>query len=179
MATRCTRFWHTPGAGVEKSLIKFEGYFNNTPLQVLSKTDPFSRSQHAHLIRRLLAQKNFKETLGSPEIPEGIWDVAQACCEDAPDGKVPMEQVYIQMSRIIGTIERSTDTEIVSHPASKPIKNISPEIKRFSKYPIAGGGYCDLYLGERLRGEKVALKLVRLFGPSEKDKNAARRVRVK
>lgn len=144
----------------------------------MSKTDPsISGSQHARLFRRLLAQKEFKETLGSPEIPEGIWDVARGCFEDNPDRKVSMEQIYIQMSRILKTVERSANTESVFHPASKPIKDISPEIKRVSKYPIAGGGYCDLYLGERSGGERVALKLIRLFGPSEKDEKTARRVR--
>ena len=63
-------------------------------------------------------------------------------------------------------------------PAAMPrtLKNISAEIKKLSEHPIAGGGYCDLYLGERLGCEKVALKLVRLFGSTDTDKDAARRV---
>jgi len=54
--------------------------------------------------------------------------------------------------------------------------DISAQIKKLSEHPIAGGGYCDLYLGERLGKEKVALKLVRLFGSTDADKETARRV---
>lgn len=161
-----------------KSLIDFKWNSSDTNAQVLSWKDSSSVLQQNRLIRQLLAQRKFKEILGSPEIPEEIWAVTHACWKDASDEKGPtMGQIYAQMSTILNAIESSTSIKVVSNPVSKPIKDISPEIKKLSEYPIAGGGYCDVYLGERLGREKVALKLVRLFGPSEQDKSAARKVR--
>jgi len=63
-------------------------------------------------------------------------------------------------------------------PGPQMPMDISAQIKRLSENPIAAGGYCDVYLGERLGKEKVALKVVRLYGSTEVDKEKARKVSI-
>ncbi|KAF8498826.1 hypothetical protein JB92DRAFT_2983573 [Gautieria morchelliformis] len=58
---------------------------------------------------------------------------------------------------------------------SRTLTDIARKVRRLGEHPIAGGGYGDLYLGERLGSEKVALKLIRFYGASKQDKDAARR----
>ncbi|KAF8577558.1 kinase-like protein [Ramaria rubella] len=56
------------------------------------------------------------------------------------------------------------------------LRNVSAEIRRVSEHPIAGGGFCDLFLGEkRDSGERVALKLVRFYGRTEQEQQGAQR----
>jgi hypothetical protein len=85
------------------------------------------------------------------------------------------------MAEVARKMVELAEATISSHatPAvsSRSLKNISAQIKDLSEHPVAGGGYCDLYLGERRGSEKVALKLVRFFqGSTDTDKDRARRV---
>lgn len=157
----------------EQDVLASDNYIS---LQILAKTGPLPKSQYDSLVKRLLAEKNYKETLVPHEVPEGILDVAEAWCKDGLDGKLSSVKLVDEMSTTLNAIEDSTNTESASSLAIIPVKNITSEITNISKYPVAGGGYCDLYSGEKLGGQKVALKLVRLFGQVEKDRDTAKRL---
>ncbi|KAF8504106.1 kinase-like domain-containing protein [Gautieria morchelliformis] len=110
---------------------------------------------------------------GETGLTDDLLRLVNCCWERDAEERPRMAQVARRMVAL-------TEAAIPS-PSTRPtltqrtLKNISAEIKKMSEHPIAGGGYCDLYLGERLGSEKVALKLVRLFGSADTDKDAARR----
>ena len=122
-----------------------------------------------------------------PGLSDGLWNVVLSCWRKEPERRLSMAEVARTMVKLaqesVGTsswnmvpLKRSLlyteDTQASSHT----LTDISSEIRRLGEHPIAGGGYGDLYLGERLGSEKVALKLVRFYGVSKQDPNAARRV---
>jgi len=83
--------------------------------------------------------------------------------------------------RLAELLRKQTETSLSKTSPGEPdsivtIKDISPEVRRLSEYPIRAGGYGDLYLGERHANEKVALKLIRHFGSTNKENERAREV---
>ena len=107
-------------------------------------------------------------------LTDELWLLVSRCSERDPEQRPTMASVACIMVELA---EASLQSH-TSKPAVLPrtLKDISAEIKKRGEHPIAHGGYCDLYLGERLGSETVALKLVRLFGSADADKDSARRV---
>ena len=54
------------------------------------------------------------------------------------------------------------------------LPDLSAEIRRIGDLPVTGGGFCDIWIGERLGIEKVALKILKMFGVPDQ----IRRVRI-
>ncbi|KAF8577546.1 kinase-like protein [Ramaria rubella] len=129
---------------------------------------------------------------GEPERPQslegladGLWDVVLSCWRRDPKRRPTMDTVAEMMAQLSLTAKSRTPTSdrislevfIPEHDKTSPLtlRDISTEIRRLGEHPIAGGGFCDLYLGERLGLEQVALKLVRFYGRTEQDRKTARR----
>lgn len=47
------------------------------------------------------------------------------------------------------------------------LPDLSAEIRKMDTMPVTGGGFCDVWIGERLGKEKVALKVLKMFGVPE------------
>jgi len=106
-------------------------------------------------------------------LPKGLIVLIRKCLERDESSRPTMAEIVERMLTFVESFnpQQSDAFAVVSHP----VKDISSEVRKISDHPIAGGGYCDLYLGERLGERKVALKLVRLFGSTDTDKDATRR----
>ncbi|KIJ54455.1 hypothetical protein M422DRAFT_24402, partial [Sphaerobolus stellatus SS14] len=105
-----------------------------------------------------------------------LWLMVQQCWSFDRKDRPTMDVVVSLLEDIVTKrggppVKSAADPEL----STRALMNISAQIKKLSEHPIASGGYCDLYLGERFGKEKVALKLVRLFGSTEADKEIARR----
>jgi len=122
-----------------------------------------------------------------PGLSDGLWSVVLDCWLKEPEQRPNMAEVARRLVQLAHETARNTSWNMVSLQNSLPytedpqassyaLADISTEIRRLGEHPIAGGGHGDLFLGERLGSEKVALKLIRFFGASKQDPNAARRV---
>jgi len=47
------------------------------------------------------------------------------------------------------------------------LPDLSAEVRKIGDMPITGDGFCDIWMGERLGKEKVALKVLKMFGVPE------------
>jgi hypothetical protein len=133
-----------------------------------------SQGKYRGVVRRSFLRGKIPELPQFPGLTDDLWRLVNNCWGIKPEERPTMAQVARRMVELAEAAIPSPSTK----PAvlQRTLKDISPEIKKLSEHPIAGGGYCDLYLGERLGSEKVALKLVRLFGSADEDKDGARRV---
>jgi len=114
-----------------------------------------------------------KDLAPSEEI---LLRLVQRCWDIEPSRRPTMKEIMNCFdSLLLPQKDKVEVSEEVSPQPQMPM-DISAHIKRLSENPIAGGGYCDLYLGERLGKEKVALKVVRFYGSTEVDKEKARKV---
>ncbi|KAF8472414.1 kinase-like domain-containing protein [Gautieria morchelliformis] len=123
--------------------------------------------------------------LRPPGLSDGLWDIV-LCCEKEPEERLDMIEVARRMVKLAGDSVPTSNIDLLSlrssflysadrQTLSRTLTDITREVRRLGEHPIAGGGYGDLYLGERLGSEKVALKLIRFYGASKQDKDAARR----
>ncbi|KAF8586717.1 kinase-like protein [Ramaria rubella] len=106
-------------------------------------------------------------------LTDDLWNLATSCWQEDATLRPMIAEIARKMVQLTEESAPREGTKLSATP--RMLNNISAEIRKTSEHPIAGGGYCDLYLGERLGSEKVALKLVRLFGSTDTDRDAARR----
>lgn len=54
------------------------------------------------------------------------------------------------------------------------LPNLNAEIRRLGEAPVAFGGFCDVWLGERLGRDKVALKVLKVYDVPEQVRKVRR-----
>ena len=108
-------------------------------------------------------------------LTDDLLRLVNNCWHEKPAQRPTMAKVACEMVRLAEEFAVSYKAIECTTPVRR-LKDISAEIKRLGEHPVAGGGYCDLYLGERLGSEKVALKLVRVLGSTWLDEDVARQV---
>lgn len=97
-----------------------------------------------------------------------LWEVMNDCTKKA-EQQPAIDEIVQRLARIIASRPPSTSDSTSalwteSGDSSHPLVDLSSEIRRVGSLPIAGGGFCDIWLGERLGQYKVALKVLKMFG---------------
>ena len=146
-----------------------------TSILINSHIVPRSRKEKKGLKSGILFDKlsDRKELSPSEEV---LWRLVQRCWDIEPSRRPTMKEIMDCFdSLLLGQRDKVEVPDEVPPKPQMPM-NISAQIKRLSENPFAAGGYCDLYLGERLGREKVALKAIKLYGSTEVEKEKARKV---
>ncbi|KAF8314958.1 kinase-like protein [Clavulina sp. PMI_390] len=75
------------------------------------------------------------------------------------DEETHSQSAQERCSRRIGHINPLDTT-----PQASPLADLGAEIRKIDQMPIIRGGFCDIYRGERLGKQQVALRILRSYG---------------
>jgi hypothetical protein len=114
-----------------------------------------------------------------------LWRVLKECVRF--DEMQPVHGPHMTASQIVGSLstliaqqpdglEANLRKRTWSSTAERQVvlPDLSAEVRRIGDLPITGGGFCDIWMGERLGTQKVALKVLKMFGVPDQ----IRRVRI-
>lgn len=98
-----------------------------------------------------------------------LWDVLFYCSNSLPYLRSGIDDIVTRLEAIISSRPVAENRLTWSAPATPEISipNLSHEIRREGSLPVTGGGFCDIWLGTRLGKQKVALKVLKMFGVPE------------
>ena len=107
-----------------------------------------------------------------------LWFMLKECAhveEIRPvhEPRITANQIVERLSALIAKQPDSSDKNLPKRAWSSSaehqviLPDLSAEIRRIGDLPITGGGFCDIWIGERLGTEKVALKVLKMFGVPE------------
>ncbi|KAF8314957.1 kinase-like protein [Clavulina sp. PMI_390] len=108
-----------------------------------------------------------------PNIRQGVWDIMRECTPgDNDESQLTMDTVVEKLSHYQSARRHRGDSDdhipsSVMEERGSPLVDLSAEIRRIDQLPIMGGGFCDIYRGERLGKQQVALKILKTFGAPE------------
>ncbi|KAG8701609.1 hypothetical protein FRC11_012028, partial [Ceratobasidium sp. 423] len=82
----------------------------------------------------------------------------------------PQESIDFELNNVVSSLMSCDD--IIALLARHGCQNLTPLLltETCSQYPIASGGFGDIYRGKLLEGRKVAIKTVRVFESYEPGK---------
>jgi len=86
---------------------------------------------------------------------------------------ITARHIVERLAALIAQRPNSPDTNLPNRTWSSPaeqrvaLPDLSAEVRKIGDMPITGGGFCDIWMGERLGKEKVALKVLKMFGVPE------------
>ncbi|KAF8322279.1 kinase-like protein [Clavulina sp. PMI_390] len=108
-----------------------------------------------------------------------IWALLRDCLRPVMGHQEPdvtASDVATRLGAMIVQRDKMMDSGLVTGPRKKwsistseqatavTLPDLSAEVRKLGEYPATGGGFCDVYIGERLGKEKVALKILKMFG---------------
>jgi hypothetical protein len=110
-----------------------------------------------------------------------LWLILRECVRvNGSHGlQITARQIVERLSALIAQQPNDPNTDprgqtlLSSAERQVVLPDLSAEIRTMGDMPITGGGFCDIWMGERLGTEKVALKVLKMFGVPEQ----TRRVR--
>ena len=107
-----------------------------------------------------------------------LWSILKECARapemrHAHEPRITAHQIVERLSALIAQQPDSPDKNLPKRAWSSSaehqvvLADLSAEVRRIGDLPITGGGFCDIWIGERLGTEKVALKVLKMFGVPE------------
>jgi len=92
-----------------------------------------------------------------------IWDLVISCLQYDNTEPQTMDQIVEILGAVISSRPPSRSPTLGAI-SLEVLPDLSAEIRKLGTLPVAGGGFCDIWLGERLGRQKVALKVLKMFG---------------
>jgi hypothetical protein len=92
-----------------------------------------------------------------------IWDLVASCLQYDNTEPRTMDQIVEILGAVISS-RPSSRSPTLGAISLEVLPDLSAEIRKLGTLPITGGGFCDIWLGERLGCQKVALKVLKMFG---------------
>jgi hypothetical protein len=95
-----------------------------------------------------------------------LWDIIFTCLPSLIYMRTNINTVVARLAALVASRMADSSQAVWSVPTAPTLAlpELSAEIKRIGGLPITGGGFCDIWLGERLGKQKVALKILKMFG---------------
>lgn len=107
----------------------------------------------------------FESFLPNHPFRRDMWTLITRCVQPEPELRPTIVEVVERLKDINSVVSvRSNDASQLAEDKAEPIlDNLSAQIKKVDDLPVAAGGFSEVWKGQRLGKDFVALKVLRMY----------------